>query len=184
MHQSYEKNTDMKTKVDLVEDIINVIMKTYNEFPELSKYIDEMPVNFSGAHTTETCIENLKQYHNSLEEIVVEYSKTHIANSIKDDPAKTKRKGYPHYPPSEDIYYHGKEEQNINPADVSKNKTPNVKKGTTNEKGFKDDMSGDDLDVPGSELDDQQESVGSEDEENNYYSLGLDNHNDLEEDKG
>ena len=45
-------------------------------------------------------------------------------------------------------------------------------------------MSGDDLDVPGAGLDDQQESVGSEDEENNYYSIGGDNHNDLEEDKG
>jgi len=33
-------------------------------------------------------------------------------------------------------------------------------------------------------LDDQQESVGSEDEENNYYSLGGDAHNDLEEDNG
>ena len=42
-------------------------------------------------------------------------------------------------------------------------------------------MSGDDLDVPGSELDDQQESIGSEDEENNYYSLGGDDHNDLDE---
>ena len=42
---------------------------------------------------------------------------------------------------------------------------------------------GADLDVPGSELDDQQENVGSEDEENNYYSLGVDNHNDLDEDK-
>ncbi len=51
-----------------------------------------------------------------------------------------------------------------------------------NEKSFKDDLSGDDLDVPGSELDDDEEAVGSEDEENNYYSLGGDNHNDLEED--
>jgi hypothetical protein len=41
---------------------------------------------------------------------------------------------------------------------------------------------GADLDVPGSELDDQQENVGSEDE-NNYYSIGGDNHNDLDEDK-
>ena len=40
------------------------------------------------------------------------------------------------------------------------------------------------LDVPGSELDDQQESVGSEDEENNYYSIGGDDHNDLEENNG
>lgn len=31
---------------------------------------------------------------------------------------------------------------------------------------------GADLDVPGSELDDDNEAVGEEDEENNYYSLG------------
>ena len=35
---------------------------------------------------------------------------------------------------------------------------------------------GESIDVPGSELDDEQESIGSEDEENNYYSLGGDNH--------
>ena len=39
------------------------------------------------------------------------------------------------------------------------------------------------LDVPGSELDDANEEIGEEDEENNYYSLGGDDHNDLEEDK-
>jgi hypothetical protein len=37
------------------------------------------------------------------------------------------------------------------------------------------------LDVPGSELDDEDELIGSEDEENNYYSIGGDNHNNLEE---
>jgi hypothetical protein len=40
------------------------------------------------------------------------------------------------------------------------------------------------LDIPGTELDDKMEDVGEEDEENNYYSLGGDNHEDLEEDKG
>jgi hypothetical protein len=44
------------------------------------------------------------------------------------------------------------------------------------------DFAGDDLDVPGSDLDDNEEMVGSEDEENNSYSLGGDNHQDLEED--
>jgi hypothetical protein len=39
-----------------------------------------------------------------------------------------------------------------------------------------------DLDVPGSELDDENESVGEEDEENNYYSLGGDRHEHSEED--
>lgn len=36
------------------------------------------------------------------------------------------------------------------------------------------DMAGRDLDVPGSELDDANEDIGSEDEENNPYSLGGD----------
>jgi hypothetical protein len=44
-------------------------------------------------------------------------------------------------------------------------------------------MSGGDLDIPGSELDDAQEEIGK-DEENNHYSIGGDNHNDLEEDNG
>jgi hypothetical protein len=39
-----------------------------------------------------------------------------------------------------------------------------------------------DLDVPGSELDDENESIGEEDEENNYYSLGGDRHEAQEED--
>lgn len=43
------------------------------------------------------------------------------------------------------------------------------------------DFSGKDLDIPGSELDDDKEEIGSEDEENNGYSLGGDNHEDLEE---
>ncbi|WP_425635738.1 hypothetical protein ACPUEN_09945 [Algoriphagus yeomjeoni] len=38
------------------------------------------------------------------------------------------------------------------------------------ERKKKVDFTGDDLDVPGSELDDAQERIGSEDEENNLYS--------------
>lgn len=45
-------------------------------------------------------------------------------------------------------------------------------------------VTGDDLDVPGSEDDDANEDIGEEDEENNYYSLGGDAHEDLEEGKG
>lgn len=44
------------------------------------------------------------------------------------------------------------------------------------------DFAADDLDIPGSEQDDAQEQIGSEDEENNSYSLGSDRHSDLEED--
>jgi len=42
---------------------------------------------------------------------------------------------------------------------------------------------GNDLDIPGTELDDADEEIGEEDEENNYYSLGGDRHEDLEEEK-
>ena len=42
------------------------------------------------------------------------------------------------------------------------------------------DHSGSDLDVPGSEFDDDNEVIGEEDEENNYYSQGSESEN-LEE---
>lgn len=93
--------------------------------------------------------------------------------------------GYPQYPASEDIYNNSKEEDlepDLLPL-VEKNVSA-FKKIKENEKDYSEDESGDDLDVPGAELDDEEESVGSEDEENNYYSLGGDDHNDLDEDKG
>lgn len=90
--------------------------------------------------------------------------------------------GYPTYPSNEDIYAQWKEEKEINPEDVVVKKENEVV-GTNNVKDFSDNVSGDDLDVPGSELDDLQEEIGSEDEENNYYSIGGDNHDDLEENR-
>ncbi len=84
--------------------------------------------------------------------------------------------GYPSYAEIEDIYNKYLKEQDINPEDITKTKAPITEEGAANIKDFRDDHSGDDLDVPGSELDDLQENIGSEDEENNYYSLGGDNH--------
>ncbi len=99
-------------------------------------------------------------------------------------PIRAKRfPGYPNYPPKDDIYEKDKEESSLNPEDVSKVKSPNEKPGKRNEKDFGDVITGIDLDVPGSELDDAQEDIGSEDEENNYYSIGGDNHDNLDEDK-
>ena len=103
---------------------------------------------------------------------------------MKQKDKKTNLSGYAENPLSEDVYNKWEEEKELDPEDITKKKTPNEKSGTMNEKNFKDDMSGSDLDVTVSELDDQQENIGSEDEENNYYSLGGDNHNDLDEDKG
>ena len=89
------------------------------------------------------------------------------------------------YPASEDIYNRSHEEENIDPEDITKTKTPNDgdKKVKNNEKDFSEDESGEDLDIPGAELDDEMEANGEEDEENNSYSIGGDRHDDLEEDK-
>jgi hypothetical protein len=61
-----------------------------------------------------------------------------------------------------------------------------VLNATNDEIGVPQNVSNEDinteLDVPGSELDDENESIGEEDEENNYYSLGSDRRDNLEED--
>lgn len=92
--------------------------------------------------------------------------------------------GYPAYPVKDDIYNKYQQEKDVNPEDVSKSKTLNDIEGLKNEKSGDEIDSGSDLYIPGSELDDKMEDIGSEDEENNYYSLGGDNHNDLDENKG
>jgi len=88
---------------------------------------------------------------------------------------------YPLYPDSEDIYNKFKEEPGLDPEDPSKRKTM---VGIDDVASDIDKESGSDLDIPGAELDDELEMIGSEDEENNYYSLGGDDHNDLDEDNG
>ncbi|HEY6160249.1 MAG TPA: hypothetical protein VI112_03475 [Bacteroidia bacterium] len=90
---------------------------------------------------------------------------------------KKKLPGYPPYPQKDDIYNKEEKADEIDPDDNSKMEN-DVVPGEMNEKDFDDDMTGEDLDVPGAELDDDMEDIGEEDEENNYYSLGGDNHDD------
>ena len=103
---------------------------------------------------------------------------------------KVSLEGYPLYPPSEDIYSQNQRVENTVQMDAfgdgGKIEKIYDAKGieVNNEKDFDDDVSGSDLDIPGSELDDEQEDIGNEDEENNYYSIGGDRHEDLEEDRG
>jgi len=90
------------------------------------------------------------------------------------------------YPPSEDIYNQFQKEMEIDPEDITKKKAAveinNVRE--LNEKDFEEDVSGADLDIPGSELDNDLEDLGSEDEENNHYGIGGDNHSNLDENDG
>lgn len=101
----------------------------------------------------------------------------------KDDKNPEKEfPGYPPYPKSEDIYAHDKKEQGIDP-ESPKSIKPDTAFLAENERNPEGEYGADDLDIPGTELDDANEEIGREDEENNYYSLGGDNRKDLEEDQ-
>ncbi|MEC5147795.1 hypothetical protein [Chitinophaga sp. 212800010-3] len=105
--------------------------------------------------------------------------------------------GYPEYPASEDIMNRNNRDGEVDlnmdemsssfrrnsELPVEQNKRKNTR-GDEQEESWQEDRVGDDLDIPGAELDDSDEAIGHEDEENNIYSLGGDRHQDLEEDNG
>ena len=112
-------------------------------------------------------------------------SKTNRNQQEKDFP------GYPHYSPEEDITNPGNGIKKVSiddtgeeiPRDTDKRSDIN-EDYNKRENARVDPLDEDeDLDIPGAELDDENEKIGEEDEENNYYSLGGDNHEDLEEDR-
>ena len=88
---------------------------------------------------------------------------------------------YPQYPTSEDIFVKGERLSEINPDDNSVVKETNLPDDEWNEASPDVLLTGDDLDIPDLESLESLEEIGEEDEENSYYSLGGDEHNNLEE---
>ena len=89
-------------------------------------------------------------------------------DQIKDDQIEKNLENM-NYDANEDIYNREERLEDIDPQDISGERIIN---NDNHDWKQNSDKIGNDLDVPGSELDDQQEEVGSEDEENNYYSEG------------
>ncbi len=102
-------------------------------------------------------------------------------NNIPDKGTDDTLPGYPIYPASEDIYSKAKKLDGINPDDNSEIKSPNVADDAWNELAPDEILTGEDLDIPGIEASEADEEIGEEDEENSYYSLGGDEHNNLDE---
>lgn len=94
-----------------------------------------------------------------------------VSKKDKISSPEEKKFPLPVYPEDEDIY---KKEKEVGYDEDGLDQSNKIKGRIKKE--------GDDLDVPGSELDDADEAIGEEDEENNYYSVGGDDHQDLEED--
>lgn len=65
----------MKTIKEWDQEIVKIISKIHQKYPELTKYIAEMPLKEAGNEAAS--IKNLKDYHQSLEAIVEKYAKTH-----------------------------------------------------------------------------------------------------------
>lgn len=103
-------------------------------------------------------------------------------NAKKNPPATPESQplpGYPIYPESDDALSDAHKKDVIPLEDDMDTLQPGQKSVDTSEKPKNLDS---DLDIPGSELDDADEVLGEEDEENNYYSLGGERHENLEED--
>lgn len=67
----------MKTEQEWNEDILKLIRRINDNYPELSKYINEMPVTIPNVEAPEINIKNLQDYYNSLYEILKKYASEH-----------------------------------------------------------------------------------------------------------
>jgi len=67
----------MQTKEKLDTDIINITIKIQDTFPELSKFISEMPVKMSDIKDPGVTLKNLQDYYNSLEALLKKYMEEH-----------------------------------------------------------------------------------------------------------
>ncbi len=64
----------MKTEKELNIDILDITMKIEEKFPELSKYLKEMPVEMASTASTEITTKSLKDYYDSLNDLFKNYT--------------------------------------------------------------------------------------------------------------
>jgi len=67
----------MKTEKELSGDILEITMTIEKKYPELSKYLEETPFHTGKTSTCDETINNLKEYFNSLDVLLKNYSITH-----------------------------------------------------------------------------------------------------------
>jgi hypothetical protein len=81
--KKYIKLKVMKTEQALTNDILKITMMINEKFPELSKYITEMPVTIPDMDNPEINIKNLSDYKESLENLLKKYAKGHESETNK-----------------------------------------------------------------------------------------------------
>jgi hypothetical protein len=67
----------MKSEKDLNNDILKIIMIIQGNFPELFKYLEEMPVKTPDQGNMEVTPKNLSDYYDSLNALLKNYARHH-----------------------------------------------------------------------------------------------------------
>lgn len=67
----------MKTEEELNADILKITMTIRDNYPELSKYISEMPVTVPDESNPHVNVKNLQDYYDSLNNILKKYALNH-----------------------------------------------------------------------------------------------------------
>ena len=67
----------MKNEKELNDDILKITMTIRDKFPELSKYINEMPETIPNVANPEMNIKTLSNYYESLEGLLKKYETIH-----------------------------------------------------------------------------------------------------------
>ncbi len=71
----------MKTEAELNEKIVKITMTIQSEFPELMKYLNEMPVTIPDAKNSQINNIILQDYFNSLQDLLRKYAPNHSSLS-------------------------------------------------------------------------------------------------------
>lgn len=67
----------MKTEKELNANILTITLLIKEHYPELEKYISEMPVSIPNISSPEMSVNALNDYYISLEELVKKYEANH-----------------------------------------------------------------------------------------------------------
>ena len=71
----------METDRGLYLKILKITMIIQEEYPELTKYLEEMPDTIPNANSPDINIENLREYYDSLNSLVKNYAREHLRST-------------------------------------------------------------------------------------------------------
>lgn len=67
----------MKTKNELNAEILRITMMIQEKYPELARYITEMPITIPNQSSPEITVQTLTDYHESLLVMLTDYGISH-----------------------------------------------------------------------------------------------------------